>query len=134
MASDAMDTAVTKLTAAIEAGIKAVGTLGEKYGPEVIDSALWVVRINGINNILSNVLGVVLAAGTVWVCWHYGLKEWRAHDDKENTNPAIIMSTSFGILFGSIIFIICASSVLNIWHWVAIFEPRLWIARKLLGL
>lgn len=136
------DEAITKLTSGIELAIKQIGALGEKYGPEVIDAALWVVRLTGIGNVVLN-LAVFLVAGTVLtICGRNIWREWArvkaekgaARVDIEDTNAGIVIPNFLFVVIGGAVGGIFLFRVLNIWDYVAIIEPKLWVAKRLLNL
>lgn len=150
--SNAADQAIEKLTTAIEAGIKGIGTMAEKYGPEVIDSALWVVRLNGLQWLI---LGAILAAAGVtllvlswreWRAMRPAIEKYEAYEkardewlNGKGARPDGVQRPDEGKagIPGMIGVGLCATSIIflgSIWNWVAIFEPKLWVAKKLLGL
>lgn len=121
-----------KLQAGVEVITSKLTTLGEKYGPEVIDAGLWVVRINGVQTLAFAAAGVISAIVLLALfgrrVWRWGVNAWV---DSEG-----LVIIPLGIFYVSCAMVIIGNTLtlLNIWHWVAIFEPKLWIAKRLLGL
>lgn len=145
--SDKLDIAAAdalgKLTEALGNGIKAVGTLGEKYGPEVVDAGLWVVRVNGLQQIATAILIAVAAFAAHKIVGPL-LASGRAAKQAESKKPWSERDSEAGELRIAAGFLLRVTSVVGaglsvasllwIWNWIAIFEPKLWVAKKLLGL
>ena len=79
-------------------------------------------------------LGVRLTR-TVW----RGMIEDKVIADAEDKVPAALFMGLFWLLGGFTVFAISfgifdAENVLDLWHWVGLFEPTLWLAHKVLGL
>ena len=134
--------ALDKLTTATEAVVAKLGTLAEKYGPEAIDAGLSVVRIGGVAAVVSGTAVGVAAylafkfGRSVFVVGQLINREWQ-----KPSTPASAPSGDFQMLVGVVLLaasggglLFAVISVANVWNWVAIFEPKLWIAKKLLGL
>lgn len=138
--------ALDKITNAVDAVVAKLGTLAEKYGPDVVDSALWVIRLDGIQTIaIGVVFGLVsLACGMAWRKLYAAYKpvaaEWRHYYRSSSTtrperdeNDYQIGLTILAIITAGL-FIVAAIHLLSFWSYVAIFEPKLWVAKRLLGL
>lgn len=138
----ATDEAITKLTTAMETAIKTLGTLGEKYGPEVVDAALSVIRINGAANVFQGLVALAVAV----VAFKYGRSLLVRGNEISRTywlpsTPSSAPSGTPQQVSGVVLLVASGVGALaafftltNIWHLVAIFEPKLWVAKRLLGL
>ncbi len=103
--------------------------LAEQYGAEVVNAALTVVQINAAQSLVIAVLflGVLIYAyPKLKKTGPLMAKQW--NDD----NPKFFIGFAFGIvtIFSGIIGVV---KMLNVWTWIAVFEPKLVIARKLLA-
>lgn len=130
--SDAVDQKAVELmdkaANAVEAFAAKLDTLAQEYGPEVIDAALAVARIEAADRILGQLAAIAVTLALVWAARGC----WRAHV-KDDENPAFIIGLVASVAAGafcSMAFLITAS----IWPWVGIIEPKLWIAKRVLGL
>jgi hypothetical protein len=142
---NAAATALDKIVSATDAMVAKLATLADKYGPEVIDSALLVVRLDGVKTIL---MGIVFAAlaGAGAFAWRRLFRAyrpvaaawsqyWASHTPrpKESDDPYI-----FGLIGLAVASVVCAIAavvhLLDFWAYVAIAEPKLWVAKRLLGL
>lgn len=139
--TEAVDNAITKLTDALEAGIKAVGTLGEKYGPEVVEAGLAVVRINGAGNLLTGATCVAVC----WLLFRLGrpiytagakasAEYWKPSTPAGAPDGSGRMVLGLGLMVaGGAAGVVAFISLVNVWNYVAMFEPKLWVAKRLLG-
>lgn len=129
--------ALNKLTTATEAVVAKLGTLAEKYGPEAIDAGLWVVRVNGLRDLAFSALWLGLSG--VLLFW-LAPKLWARATAYNEANPRDIWHVERRIpgvllyVLGAFTGAIAAFCFFDVWTWVAIFEPKLWVAKKLLGL
>lgn len=100
-----------------------------QYGPEVVDAALTVVRITGANKIF---VGLILL--TLPFLFFYNLKElwkWAGKHDKDSESGSYVLILMIGVvcsIFTAMSFI----TLTNLWSWVAIIEPKLWVAHEIL--
>ena len=101
--------------------------LGEQYGPDVVDAALMVVRIDAGQEILISIVWLILAV----VGYRYSRWAWpRIPDWNDPTfqNVSALLSVTaipLGLLISALGFV-------QIWTWVAIFDPKLAVAKRIL--
>lgn len=152
--------ALDKLSSAADALAAKLGTLAEKYGPEVVDAGLAVVQLGGIQNVAiglcASVVAAVAALKTVrkvrehlseddaWKTWradydHYLHTERTDRPAKPRNAKVRNGDAAFGWFMGGGLVTACSTAaaavhLLNLWNWVAIFAPKLWIAHRLLGI
>lgn len=115
--------------------------LAQQYGPDVVDAALVVARVEAAQVIMSGATASVIGAVAVY----YGLRMFRAgceqgriyrlpetcYDAPEGSFLRIagVITLSLGVVSA-----ICAAIKLsNLWAWVGMFEPKLYIAHRLLS-
>ena len=123
--SDAAAIALDKLT-----------NLAEKYGSEVTDAALLAVRVNGASSLVLGVLALTFAAGAAYAAYWFGKKvNETLKDDPYGSGDVPLMAASIVAGFVSAVAgLIGSTMLLDVWNWVAIVEPKLWIAKRLMGI
>ena len=111
--------------------------LTTQYAPNVIDNALQAVAATGISNIVSAIVGLIVA----YLVWFATKKlttffvQRRAKDGCYSAWGAYCtMSYIVGGVICIILVIVNACSILDIWNWIAIFNPELAMAHRVLGL
>lgn len=121
----------------LDASQKAIGEfadkmveLGKQYGPDVADAALQMARIDAIQFLVPGVVAAILCGLLILV----GIKLARAvNADKFSADTAIPL-----FAFGGLCTVISAGfaifRLVDVWAWVGIFEPKLWLAKRILGL
>ena len=115
---------------ALQHGVVKVGETVVQYSPDVADAALWVVRIDGIQYMLmavSCLIWAILAkilGGKLWA--------WARRVDPDFDTPAacvpILMWMTGVVAFG-----ISLAELFSIWNWIAIIEPKLWLAKQIIS-
>jgi hypothetical protein len=109
---------------------KRLQELAEKIAPSVLDAARAAVRVEAISTMMSKVecLGVSIALGfAARYLWRY-----KPRDEFDND----FASLSAWVI-GLAALILCALSVwtfIDPWTWVALNNPDLWLAKKILNL
>lgn len=134
--SDKLDASAAKVLDKIsegtEAAVTKLGAMADKYGPEVVDSALWVVRVNGLQTLAFAAAGFLLGAVSFALfarpIWRWMLKHLDETDGSVLLPLVAFWCATGALAFGN------ALTLLNVWHWVAIFEPKLWVAKRLLNI
>lgn len=108
-----------------------IETLATEYGPEVVDMALWVARIDALQVLSVTFLLVVLAV--ISALFVKPLNKWAKRVDPEFETPAPLLGYVAG-LTSIVLGFIFILRVFDPWPWVGVIEPQLWIARHVLGL
>lgn len=122
--SDFEDKLVDMLDA-LQNGVATVGDKVLEYGPDVVEMALWVVRIDGMQYLLT---GIVCAMTSALLTFKYlnRLWEWaRKHDEGSEFMVTIVIFIISGLLTT-----IAIARLSNMWGWVAVFAPKLALAKK----
>ncbi|MCE9567940.1 MAG: hypothetical protein K8U57_38560, partial [Planctomycetes bacterium] len=114
---------------ALQHGAVKVGEQVVKYSPDVADAALWVVRIDGIQSVVLALACIPIAVlCTRWARKFYAyLKEDHALDEPQVLGLAALWCAA-GISSLS-----SAITLLDVWTWIAIIEPKLWLAKKIIA-
>lgn len=131
-----------KAADAIEAFAGKLEALGVEYGPDVVDAALGVARVSAASEIVTGF--VLTACGAVglrfgWPLASNGIKLARRYmkPDYPVNGPdgfALAAVGSVGCVISCIVLMIGLLELIDVWPWVGIFEPKLWIAKQVLGL
>ena len=111
------------------------------YGAEAVDAALFGVRIAGAINLVYGVGGVILGLifllfGIYWYRCIRNKEFARDHERQDYYNSdgyilSLIGSVASAI-FGFIIVVANMVTVINVVHWIAVFNPKMWIAHRLI--
>lgn len=111
---------------------KALAEIGEKYGSDVVDAGLNIARITAGQSILYGIFCLVIAiiCGRIVKKWVNIMTEERY---KNNPPDRYILGTifaGFGLATSGIAAVVL---LIDIWGWVGLVEPKLWIAHKIIG-
>jgi hypothetical protein len=116
--------------------INALEEITKQYAPDVVNGALVVVQLSGVGEIAPALLyGLVFPLCVWWFFWFFNQKpKTETYHEKRwdyyEPGPQIIGGSV--IFVGGILWIAAVCIVLDIWNWIRIFEPKLWIAYKIL--
>lgn len=101
-----------------------------KYSPDAVEAVLMVTRVHGLSIIIPAL--VALLVGIVVGVWgvRFIRKGFALQKQHEEGFPHVVGGAC--MFFVSILFLgESLSKLLNIWNWVAIIEPKLWLAYKM---
>lgn len=129
---------------AVEAFAVKLGQLSTEYGPEVGDAALWVARIDAGSGLF---YGLIIFCMSIFL-WFWvrpplisknrEMNSLRIKENHRYSCPVEDMCYAFGYFiipfFSGAFFILSIVMLSNIWRYVGIIEPQLWIAKRVLGL
>lgn len=91
---------------------------------DAVNFGLGVIRINGFAWISLGILFAGLGIFVFWLCSDCKIcKEHNASDEDKG----------FLYLMGFLFSLISACFLFYIWNWVAIFQPKLWLAHQILA-
>ena len=111
-------------------------SIAEQHGPQAIELGLDAVRIIGLQSVIGHVVFLFIGLGCIYTArkiWVY-MKNWNPEDHNGHDlwfdfwpiGPFVIFCVGiFG--FGGVLMI----RLFNIWGWVALFYPELWLVGKL---
>lgn len=135
----------------IDGAQQGLGALSEKlqelaiqYGPDVVDAALNVARITAAKPLVIGLGLLVLAATVLLISRHLFLTGTSdvAADKKDGAHrgPYDVYNGEYrrdtgliGFVLGALLLIPVTATWFNIWNWVGLFAPELWIAHRVLG-
>lgn len=107
--------------------------LSAELAPEVVEVGLTAARIAAGQELVYGVLALVVAGVFLW----FPFKVWAGLYDADDTPDDIafvVFTTGASSLPTLIATIIALANLLNIWNWAGLFDPRLWIAARVMGL
>jgi len=113
--------------------------VAEKYGPEVVDAGLNVARISAASILIHATVGLILLFALFRVGIPLTLKfratiPDRDKNDIEFWGPTLMVWLFIGGLISSVgLGAFGALKIFNLWNWVGIIEPKLWIAHRVLN-
>lgn len=119
---DSAAKALDKITAGADVLTAKLGELATQYGPDVVDAALMVARVEAGQFLIFGVVALVISAVFFPIA-----RRAQKSDPSWNTPKACF----FWILTLTPL-AASAKHLLDVWNWVGLFEPKLWIARRLL--
>ena len=112
--------------------------LAKQYSPEVLDSAIDVVRMTGVSTILEGFICGLAAIGCFFLAKHLVIflskKEKEGKYEDGPWELFKILCFIVGAVFVIIFTIACFANVFDTWSWIAIFDPKLALAKKVLML
>ena len=121
--------------------------LAVQYTPEVIDAAIDVVRFNGLSNVVSGLILLAIASCLLFIGKRLakharGLAEQDEKADEarygrmyaQRWNKPDFTGAYALWLFSGLAGFVGATFVFSTWSWVAIFHPKLALAKQVLGL
>jgi hypothetical protein len=115
---------------ALEKGAVQVGDAVVKYSPDVAEATLAVVQIDAAGKLIIGTL-CTIAAYVAYRVARWGIKEF-VNDMVGAEDGLIAPSIVFGVLFFVPPFIGAIIYLADIWNWVAIFEPKLYLAKQII--
>lgn len=118
-----------KADVAISTFADKLGELAKQYGPEVADAAFALARIDAISTLLTPFLCLVLCSAALRWAWKPAW-EWSDKDKYGDREFAVFM----GLCVLGVGVLTSFFMLADVWAWVGIFEPKLWLAKRVLGL
>jgi hypothetical protein len=108
--------------------------LAVQYGPDVVNAGLSVAQYQATQQLIYGTLMCTASLGVMYAAyWLLGYCK-RLNEEKGQHEPREIFSVVSGLYFGLGLVLMAWGGVklFNIWNWVGIFEPKLWIAHRIL--
>lgn len=108
-----------------------LGHLIQAHGQQAVDAASSVVQMDALNE-LTNLPFAMILLTIAWFVTRRWLK-WLQADDGDSELPAIVGFPVAGIwLFAAFWTYQALFTLLNVWTWVALFNPHLALAHRVL--
>lgn len=128
-----------KSQAAIGQFADKLGEMAKQYGPDVADAALQMARVDAIDSLVAPItcLLILIVTGAygmpkMWAWARQKNAALKAEHDYDQGAP-IFFSILATVAYAISTFAALANT-LNVWAWIGIFEPKLWLAKRILGL
>jgi hypothetical protein len=128
--AEAALTDTDKMIAAAEKFGDKLAQLATQYGPDVADVALLAARVDAASTLVTGAVCVISSACVAYFIAYRATVEVNEASDGSVPEiiPAIVGTfVAAGFAFAGI------PRLTSVWAWVGIFEPKVWLAGKLLG-
>jgi len=125
MTKDIVEQKVVSMLDALQTGVVEVGHQVVKYAPDVGQAVLGVVQINGINNLAQPLLLSIIMVILLVLNFNKFILLCRRAEEE-------IVAYVFGGILYLLAMCVAISYTLDIWDWVAIFNPKLALAHKII--
>lgn len=135
-ALDKVSTVVEKAAdAATDIFSAAAGIMSDaagKYGPQVIDSVLWVVRIDAIQYLLIGWLSFfALLSYWAWVWTGFSRRNWSDRMSECSSDGGIHAILAFSVILTLVIFSVSTvQRITDVWKYTAVIKPELYLVKK----
>lgn len=120
---------VVEMLDQLQHGAVTVGNTIIKYSPDVADAMLWIVRINGLQQLVM----IIPCLLVMYFSQKLAIKYWKHLVEKRDTDEVQVL----GVWLLWAVFLVAACQfvylILNIWTWIQIFEPKLWLAKHIVA-
>lgn len=128
VSSDAVQNKLVSMLDALQQGAFTVGNAVIKYSPDVANTMLDVIRINGIQTLIYNTLLLTGSLGLFYYIKKSWSKSW--FDEYAGPTAAGVLGCIFIIISNAMF--INSTGLFNIWNWIEVFQPKLWIAHEVI--
>lgn len=125
-----MDQAIQLIT---QFGTK-LSELAVQVGPEVFALAMSAIVVAHLGKLLTGFIMVAFGGVGLYMafrCFRKGVERSRAGRDGSGYVFGVVI---FGSVGGVVFCVGLFEHVLNIWNWAALYDPRLVVAKRVLGL
>lgn len=117
---------IDKSQAAIATLADKLTEMAKQYGPDVADGALQMARIDAANHLLPSLVALFLAPAFYVTARKLNPEDWH--------QPSLRGLATIGAGLGCAVSTLVSFGIFDLWQWVGIFEPKLWLAKRILGL
>ena len=108
-----------------------------QYAPNVVNSAIKVVQVNGLSRIFYGIIGIIGCFICVIVAKKLANKctELKKRDGYlSEWEVGVAVSYILGAAVTIVLAICSILELFYVWNWIAIFDPKLALANKLFGM
>lgn len=122
----------------VDAALAKLGELVQQHGPDAVNLAAQVVQVNAAGNLIVGVLALAAAGGCAALIKR-PLKVVREESAKDFMvrNDARELFGVVGVvaltIVGTILAIVSAVSLFDVWTWIGLFNPKLALAHEVLS-
>ena len=123
--------ALDKTVDVFEAVSKTLTNAVTEYGPQAVEAVLWVIRLDHIQILATGVLWLIVLL-VFWFKWWKVLKADYAKNNNrvEYMSTQVCVPTFFALFFTVIISLNPVVEIFNVWNYVAVAKPEMWIAKQ----
>ncbi len=111
--------------------------LTTQYTPEVMDAAITSVKVTATGNLVMGFIGLGAAFAVLWLAKNFTTHcRAKRQEDGWMSNWDVGAALTFfisGVISG-IMAVFSIWTLFDVWNWVAVFNPKLALAHKILGL
>lgn len=111
--------------------------LATQYTPGVFDAATAAVTVTAFGNLLSGFVGIGAAFFTLWVTKNFATFCRRKRDEKgwmSDWDIGWTLGLGVGSITSTVLALCAIPALFNVWNWVALVNPKLALAHRVLGL
>ena len=129
---EAIANVIDKAMVGAEKLAQALQRMVEAYGSDAIDLALNVARIDAFSHLVPGSVCAVVATA-LFFFFRFAAKKWDedyASQTGHYKHSSWDVPTIISALLGTVLSVIAVAFLFNIWAWVGIFYPELWIVKK----
>lgn len=129
------DKQVASILEKLNGALDAIAAGAAEHGDLAVDIAITVVRVEAFDTIAKGFAGIALFCFSAVLFWKFAAP-WVRHG--VNIGPddvtALFGGAGFGVgaLFFGVMGLLFAPNLFSVWAWVGIFEPKLYIAKRIL--
>ena len=108
-----------------------------QYAPDVVNSAIKVVQVNGLSRIFYGIIGIIGCFICVIVAKKLANKctELKKRDGyNSDWEVGVAVSCVVGAVVTIVLAICSIIELCDVWNWIAMFDPKLALANKLFGM
>ena len=129
--SNFVDIAATKATNVFEAASNIITKGVELYGKDAVNAVLWVVRIDAIQHlVIAWVLTIITLSFFKWEWGGFMKREWHKKIIAWSYDGIVYLPLGICNVILILILYFNSSQVLNVWNYVAVAKPELYLAKQ----
>ena len=117
--------------------LQKLDTLATQYAPDVVDAAFRAITITSANNLVTGAVSVIVGAVIVWGTykwWGFTSKKYEEEGPYSEWDIGRYLGAMIGAIASVILLGVGTARLVDIWNCVALFDPKLALAHRILGL
>ena len=130
---DFVEAAASAATNVFEAASNILTTAVDKYGQQVVDAVLWVVRIDAIQSLVTWWIIFSCSVGFIyWVVTGFTKRKWWEQLDDVADQGGGMMGgfLVIGCIISGVMTFVSASHITDVWTYTAVAKPELYLAKQ----
>ncbi len=108
-----------------------------EYAPEVTDAAIAAVQVTAVSELVFGVVAMLGGFLTIRIAKSFSNYARTRKDEggyMSDWDFGVVVSNLIGVVVGAIFFLTGIGELFNVWNYVALYNPELAMAHRLLGL